>query len=530
MRTLLHSIFFSFAFLCSLHLYPQCSINNVTGDLIISSNIIMTGTYNVSGKFVIPNGITAFVQGYSSGTCGKLVVNAQKVFIYGTINANASGYPGGLGGVGGSSVTSITGDAIALTGCNNKDNTGHVTVEGGKQGVAGLGLGGGVPGASGANGSGPKQQCLNNNDECGMIGSGGGAGGGSGGTYGGKGGNGSNGGNGTNSYTATGVNVSTAYAVIPGNGGAGGVALNSVGSATGNDIDLGSGGAGAGGGGRSFIAGIQGSKGGNGGGMVMLVASDTLLISGSITAAGENGLNGGKGGDGGVTAKCCSDGCDDCGEATLSCGSGGGSGAGGGSGGGIYLESQTKAVITGTLVAKGGNGGNGGQKGTGVSCNYSATFCGTEALTSGNGSDGTTGGGGGGGRIKIFVPSCTQSTITPLSNVAGGTAVNNGLSGSYNVICSITNLFDNYVYHQINIFPNPANNQITLKFKYFDTFKEENCMMEIIDINGRKIFETPSSLHLNAEQTIDVSDLNSGMYFLRLSTHDFLINQKFIKE
>ena len=103
------------------------------------------------------------------------------------------------------------------------------------------------------------------------------------------------------------------------------------------------------------------------------------------------------------------------------------------SGGGIYLESQNKAVITGTLGANGGNGGAGGQKGTGTSCNYSATFCGTEALISGNGSDGTTGGGGGGGRIKIFVPTCVQNTITPVNNVSGGTAGNSGLPGSYNV-------------------------------------------------------------------------------------------------
>lgn len=530
MKTNLSRFILCFAFLFPFYIFPQCTVNNITGDLIVSSNVIMTGTYNVSGKFVVPNGITVFVQAYNSGNCGKLVINAQNIYINGSINANASGYAGGLGGAGGSSVTSITGDAVALTGCNNKDNTGHVSVEGGKQGVAGFGPGAGVPGANGTNGSGPKQQCLSNNDESGMIGSGGGAGGGSGGTYGGKGGNGFNGGNGTNSYTATGVNVSTGYAVIPGNGGNGGVAVNSIGSATGNDIDLGSGGAGAGGGGRSFVAGLQGGKGGNGGGLVKLVASDTLLIAGLITSNGENGLNGGKGGDGGVTTKCCSDGCDDCGEATLSCGSGGGSGAGGGSGGGIYLESQNKAIITGTLLANGGNGANGGAKGTGVTCNYNATFCGTQVLASGNGSDGAAGGSGGGGRIKIFVPTCIQNTITPISNVLGGTTGNSGTQGSYNVICSVTNLYDNYVYHQIDIFPNPAQNQITLKFKYFDSFKQENSSIEIVDLNGKKVFEAPSLLHLNNQQNIDITELPSGLYFLRLKTSDFLINQKFVKQ
>ena len=53
-------------------------------------------------------------------------------------------------------------------------------------------------------------------------------------------------------------------------------------------------------------------------------------------------------------------------------------------------------------------------------------------------------------------------------------------------ICSVTNLFDNYVYHQVDVFPNPATSQITLKFKYFDSFKEENATIEIIDLNGKK--------------------------------------------
>ena len=510
--------------------YSQCTVNNVTGDLIISSNIIMTGTYNVSGKFVIPNGINVIVQSYSSNSCGKLVINAQNIYVYGTIVANAAGYTGGAGGSGGIGVTSLTGDSISLTGCNNKDNTGNVTVEGGKHGLVGSGPGGGVQGANGSNGSGPKQQCLNASDECGMIGSGGGAGGGSGGTYGGKGGNSLNGGNGTNSFTATGVNVSAGFPVVPGNGGAGGIAPAIYGSPIGNDIDMGSGGAGAGGGGRSFITGISGNKGGDGGGMIKLTATDTLLISGSISANGANGLTGGKGGDGGVTVKCCSDGCDDCGEATLSCGSGGGGGAGAGSGGGIYLETQNKAIITGTLLATGGNGTSGGAKGTGTSCNYSATFCGTEALTSGNGFDGGNGGSGGGGRIKIFAPTCVQNTISPTYSISGGSTGNAGQAGSYNVICSVTNLYDNYVHHQLDIFPNPASNQITLKFKYFDSFKDESATIEVIDLSGKKVLEIPSALHITNEQVINISELNSGMFFLRLQTHDFLINQKFIKQ
>ena len=128
------------------------------------------------------------------------------------------------------------------------------------------------------------------------------------------------------------------------------------------------------------------------------------------------------------------------------------------------------------------------------------------------------------------MPTCVQNTITPTNSVSGGTGANTGLIGSYNVICSVTNLYDNYVYHQIDVFPNPATNQITLKFKYFDSFNDNNSIIEIIDINGKQVYKTQSLLHVNTEQQIDISELNNGMYFLRLSTKDFLINQKFIKQ
>jgi hypothetical protein len=520
--------FISFLALSLSHLLnAQCTVNNVSGDLILSSNIIMTGTYNVSGKFVVPNGINVVVQSYTSNTCGKLVINANKIYVYGNILADNSGYPGGVGGAGGSSVTSTTGDVASLAGCNNKDNSGNVSVEGGKGGSAGNGPGGGNGGGNGSNGSGPKQQCQSNNDECGMIGSGGGAGAGAGGSYGGKGGNGANGGNGTNSHTVTGVNVSPAFAVVPGNGGLGGVSTSTLGTITGLDIDLGSGGGGSGGGGRSLVAGLQGNKGGDGGGMIILSAVDSLVVTGSISANGSAGQNGGKGGDGGVSPKCCSDGCDDCGEGTLSCGSGGGSGAGGGAGGGILLESQNKAVITGTLQTKGGNGGNGGLKGNGTSCNYSATFCGTQNIISGNGFDGNQGGGGGGGRIKISVPLCSGNTITPTYSLNGGNGANTGANGSYHVICGTVSLFEQYVYHELSVWPNPAKDNIEIKFKYIGD-KEVVGQVSIMDINGKTVIE--NNFNSTANQPINISELPNGVYFLKFINKEWSLTQKFIKQ
>jgi hypothetical protein len=301
------------------------------------------------------------------------------------------------------------------------------------------------------------------------------------------------------------------------------------GTASLNDIDLGSGGAGAGGGARSFVIGSNGNKGGNGGGMVKIVVQDTLIITGSISANGTAGLTGGAGGGGGVTAKCCTDGCDDCGEANLSCGAGGGSGAGAGAGGGIYLESASKMNITGNLSVNGGSGGAGGVKGNGVSCNYSATFCGTQVLTSGNGNNGNLGGGGGGGRIKIFVPTCVSNTINPITAVNGGLGFANGLPGTYSLMCTVTSLEENTVYHKISIYPNPSSNSIQVNFKYPQLLKDNQAEFQIYSVNGQLVYKTKCELNQLENQSISISDLSNGVYFLKLISSDATVVEKFIK-
>jgi hypothetical protein len=508
----------------------QCTVTTVPGDYTVTSSIILSGTYSVTGRFVVPPNVTVFVNKYSANSCGKLIIYCKSAIIQGTINADDAGYTGGTGGLAGSNVTSLTGDIISLTGCSNKDNTGQVTVQGGQQGLAGNGPGGGLSGTSGQNGSGPKQQCLSNNDEAGMIGSGGGAGGGAGGSYGGKGGNASNGGSGTSSYTATGASISSAYAVVAGTGGTAGASVVAYGTISASDIDMGSGGAGAGGGARSYVQGGNGGKGGNGGGMVKITVQDTLIISGAITANGSNGLNGGLGGDGGVTAKCCSDGCDDCAEANLSCGSGGGSGAGGGAGGGIYLESPGYMNVTGAIQAKGGNGGAGGLKGNGVSCNYSATFCGTQALTSGNGADGNTGGGAGGGRIKIFASSCVTNPINPITLVNGGTGFATGATGTYSLMCSnSTSLEENTAYHKLTVYPNPVTDELNIKFRFPQFLSDSNAELQLYDLNGRLIVSQTCELDTKEEQQLNLSDLPSGIYILKLISNDVTLTEKIIK-
>ena len=86
---MLNKFLFSIALLFTIYKYQaQCGITNVPGDFIINSNIILSGTYNVSGTFKVAPFITVYVKGYSSGGCGKLIINAQKIIIEGTIDGN----------------------------------------------------------------------------------------------------------------------------------------------------------------------------------------------------------------------------------------------------------------------------------------------------------------------------------------------------------------------------------------------------------------------------------------------------------
>lgn len=502
----------------------QCDTTDVSGNMIVSSSTFMSGVYRISGKFQVNTGTTVFVQPYSTNSCGSLEIIASEIIIDGTINGDYAGYSGGTGGAPGQNVNSLTGDQTAINSCSNKDNTGLVQLSGGAPGLPGNGPGAGTASLGGGMGSGPKQICLTNDDEAGMIAGSGGGGAGSGAGYGGAGSTGGNGGAGTSDYVATGLSVSSAYPVQGGAGGTSGAAGTVYGTLSGMDIQIGSGGSGAGGGGRSFDIGLAGGNGGAGGGSVILRASTNLNVSGTISVNGQNGQTGGDGGNGGATPKCCSDGCDDCGEATLSTGSGGAGGAGGGSGGGILLFADADASITGTLSVKGGNGGDGGARGNGVSCNYSATFCGSQSLTSNNGNPGQSGGAGGGGRIKVFVPICSAAVINPITTLAAGTGNGSAGNGTYFLGCSELSVMELSYNLKLDVFPNPTTHEIQL----ITSSSIENAEISLIDLSGRVVYSNRHSL--SAEPTtISLENLSAGTYQLFLNNGENSVVKKIIK-
>lgn len=502
----------------------QCDTTDVTGDMVVSSSTFMSGVYRITGKFQVNSGTTVFVQPYSTNSCGKLEVIASEIILEGTINGDYAGYTGGTGGAPGQTVSSLTGDQTAINDCSNKDNNGLVQLNGGEAGTIGSGPGAGTPATGGAVGSGPKQICMNTDDAAGMIAGSGGAGAGAGASYGGAGSAGGNGGAGSSDYVASGLSVSSAYPVQGGNGGSGGAAGAVYGTLAGMDIQPGSGGSGAGGGGRSFDIGLGGGNGGAGGASVILRASSNLELSGVISVNGGDGQAGGQGGNGGTTPKCCSDGCDDCGEATLSTGSGGAGGAGGGSGGGILIFAEGTASVTGTLSVKGGNGGAGGTRGTGVSCSYSNFFCGTQSLTSNDGNSGQNGGAGGGGRVKVFVPICSAAVVTPTVNFAGGTGASPAAVGTYFLGCSELSVMELASNFKLDIFPNPATNEIRLA----TSESIDNAAISLVDLSGRTVYSGTHTLSSDAV-VISLQDLAPGTYQVLVNWQGNSVVKKLIK-
>ena len=82
--------------------------------------------------------------------------------------------------------------------------------------------------------------------------------------------------------------------------------------------------------------------------------------------------------------------------------------------------------------------------------------------------------------------------------------------------------------NSLTIYPNPANSQITVMVKM--TKSLESGVFKIYDINGGEVISLAVDLLSGKQPTIDISQLPSGMYFIRLDNFsDGQMVQKFLK-
>lgn len=74
---------------------------------------------------------------------------------------------------------------------------------------------------------------------------------------------------------------------------------------------------------------------------------------------------------------------------------------------------------------------------------------------------------------------------------------------------------------KVNIFPNPANDYLTI-----ESLDKGLTLIEINSINGRKIY---SGKMEGGSQQIDLSSFEKGVYFITIQSEGFVRTEKFIK-
>ena len=90
---------------------------------------------------------------------------------------------------------------------------------------------------------------------------------------------------------------------------------------------------------------------------------------------------------------------------------------------------------------------------------------------------------------------------------------------------------EGFTFNAFNLSPNPANVFLNITI---NNYNFGNITIELMDIQGKQILRVPFSETTNDVQettkTIDVSGLQSGMYFIKVSSGQFKSVKKFIKE
>jgi len=134
--------------------------------------------------------------------------------------------------------------------------------------------------------------------------------------------------------------------------------------------------------------------------------------------------------------------------------------------------------------------------------------------------------------------SLSSSNTINISNISGSQskpdiAILNGsfhiiyseLAGAevkYVRVTSITSVVENKGAFQISVYPNPATEFITI-----DAGMQENATVEIMDFSGKVVIETYVT---TTNDQLDVSDLSSGLYLLKISGEDFTQTLSWVKE
>ena len=107
------------------------------------------------------------------------------------------------------------------------------------------------------------------------------------------------------------------------------------------------------------------------------------------------------------------------------------------------------------------------------------------------------------------------------SNSVENTSCNDSLEMSQTVTVIVNSVgIDELSSESLSIYPNPATSQITITNN-----QSQVLNIKIIDVTGKTVTTVNGNVN-----TVNVSDLARGIYFLQVQTENGLLNSKFIKE
>ena len=140
---------------------------------------------------------------------------------------------------------------------------------------------------------------------------------------------------------------------------------------------------------------------------------------------------------------------------------------------------------------------------------------------------------------EVCIPEGTRGVVSSGGTIGSGSIVGSGgaitssdsgrvsSGGIDSVLCKAISGIDNFteIKKEITLYPNPCSNTLNIDFVNQPNFSS----IQITDITGRMLFTDHRQLNTD-QYSIDVSSLNSGMYFLLLNSLSSTSLKKFIKE
>jgi PKD repeat protein len=131
-----------------------------------------------------------------------------------------------------------------------------------------------------------------------------------------------------------------------------------------------------------------------------------------------------------------------------------------------------------------------------------------------------------------IIPGANTQQYMPVQNGSYSVVITNGngctaTSSVYSVL-TVGIEDSKLTTENVVMYPNPTSAEITIKV---DFYRSEMAQIEIIDMLGKSVVEVENgTVAPGFIKTVDVSSLNSGVYFLRIKTDNQNIVKKLIKE